>query len=112
MVVNGSGTIGLEMGSVWIRLGSEVIVVEFLNIIRGAGIDVCPLYLSTFLALALDMSQTLRVQFQKSLTKQGLKLKLSTVACHVSHTLSTTSSESTLHVQVPSLQLWVSSRQD
>jgi len=56
MVVNGSGTIGLEMGSVWIRLGSEVIVVEFLNIIRGAGIDICLLYLSTFLALALDMS--------------------------------------------------------
>ena len=31
MVVVGGGYIGLEMGSVWSRLGSEVKVVEFLD---------------------------------------------------------------------------------
>ena len=31
MVVIGGGYIGLEMGSVWGRLGSEVTVVEFLD---------------------------------------------------------------------------------
>ena len=39
MVVIGGGIIGLEMGSVWSRLGSEVVVVEFLNSIGGIGID-------------------------------------------------------------------------
>jgi len=39
MVVIGGGIIGLEMGSVWSRLGSEVVVVEFLNSIGGVGID-------------------------------------------------------------------------
>ena len=39
MVVIGSGIIGLEMGSVWSRLGAEVTVVEFLGGIGGAGID-------------------------------------------------------------------------
>ena len=39
MVVIGGGIIGLEMGSVWSRLGAEVTVVEFLGAIGGAGID-------------------------------------------------------------------------
>jgi dihydrolipoyl dehydrogenase len=39
MVVIGGGIIGLEMGSVWSRLGSEVTVVEFLPFIGGAGLD-------------------------------------------------------------------------
>jgi dihydrolipoamide dehydrogenase len=39
LVVIGGGIIGLEMGSVWGRLGSEVTVVEFLGAIGGAGID-------------------------------------------------------------------------
>ena len=39
MVVIGGGIIGLEMGSVWSRLGAEVTVVEFLSTIGGAGID-------------------------------------------------------------------------
>ncbi|KAH8982306.1 dihydrolipoyl dehydrogenase [Lactarius hatsudake] len=61
MVVIGGGIIGLEMGSVWSRLGAEVTVVEFLNSIGGVGID-----------------EEISKQFQKSLTKQGLKFKLST----------------------------------
>ncbi|TFY81379.1 hypothetical protein EWM64_g2635 [Hericium alpestre] len=61
MVVIGGGIIGLEMGSVWSRLGAEVTVVEFLGGIGGAGID----------------EETAK-QFQKILAKQGLKFKLNT----------------------------------
>ncbi|KAI0030968.1 dihydrolipoyl dehydrogenase [Vararia minispora EC-137] len=61
MVVIGGGVIGLEMGSVWSRLGAEVTVVEFLGGIGGAGID-----------------EEIAKAFQKSLTKQGLKFKLNT----------------------------------
>lgn len=39
MVIIGGGIIGLEMGSVWSRLGADVTVVEFLSGIGGAGID-------------------------------------------------------------------------
>ncbi|KAH7907447.1 hypothetical protein BJ138DRAFT_1174558 [Hygrophoropsis aurantiaca] len=61
MVVIGGGIIGLEMGSVWSRLGAEVTVVEFLGAIGGAGID-----------------EEVAKQFQKTLAKQGLKFKLNT----------------------------------
>ena len=33
MVVIGAGVIGLEMGSVWSRLGTQVTVVEFMDTI-------------------------------------------------------------------------------
>ena len=39
MVVIGGGVIGLELGSVWSRLGAEVTVVEVLGGIGGARID-------------------------------------------------------------------------
>jgi dihydrolipoamide dehydrogenase len=81
MVVIGGGIIGLEMGSVWSRLGSEVTVVEFLNSIGGVGIDeeISCVHLSFyFLCSSLTAYWLLRKQFQKSLTKQGLKFKLST----------------------------------
>ncbi len=82
MVVIGGGIIGLEMGSVWSRLGSEVTVVEFLNSIGGVGIDeeisCVPLSFLFPVFLLLDANRLLRKQFQKSLTKQGLKFKLST----------------------------------
>ncbi|CAG2100083.1 unnamed protein product [Medioppia subpectinata] len=61
MVVIGAGVIGLELGSVWSRLGSEVTAVEFLGHIGGLGIDA-------------EISKS----FQKILTKQGLKFKLNT----------------------------------
>jgi dihydrolipoamide dehydrogenase len=61
MVVIGGGIIGLEMGSVWSRLGSEVTVVEFLGAIGGQGID-----------------DEIAKQFQKILAKQGIKFKLNT----------------------------------
>ncbi|KAG7095255.1 dihydrolipoamide dehydrogenase precursor [Marasmius oreades] len=61
MVVIGGGVIGLELGSVWSRLGAEVTVVEFLGSIGGAGID-----------------EEVAKQFQRLLQKQGLKFKLNT----------------------------------
>ncbi|KAF8073475.1 dihydrolipoamide dehydrogenase [Lyophyllum atratum] len=61
LVVIGGGIIGLEMGSVWSRLGSEVTVVEFLGGIGGFGIDG-------------EVSK----QFQRFMTKQGVKFKLNT----------------------------------
>ncbi|KAI9432167.1 dihydrolipoamide dehydrogenase [Lactarius indigo] len=61
IVVFGGDIIGLEMGSVWSRLGAKVTVVELVNSIGGAGID-----------------EEISKQFQKPLTKQGLKFDLST----------------------------------
>lgn len=60
MAVIGGGVIGLEMGSVWARLGSEVTVIEFLD-------RICP---------AMDLELTKK--FQQTLKKQGLKFKLKT----------------------------------
>ena len=60
MVVIGAGVIGLELGSVWARLGAEVTVVEYLNAI-GAGMDA-------------ELAKT----FHKLLSKQGLKFKMGT----------------------------------
>lgn len=61
MIVIGAGVIGLELGSVWSRLGAEVTAVEFLNSIGGVGIDA-------------EVSKN----FQKVLKKQGMKFKLGT----------------------------------
>jgi len=60
LVVIGGGVIGLEMGSVWNRLGSEVTVVEFTGrIAAGADGEVAK-------------------EFQKILTKQNMKFQLNT----------------------------------
>lgn len=61
MIVIGGGIIGLEMGSVWSRLGSEVTVVEFLGQIGGPGMDA-------------EISKNI----QKTLGKQGMKFMLNT----------------------------------
>src|SRR2546423_1252314 len=60
LVVIGAGAIGLELGSVWNRLGSEVTMVEFLPRI-AIGFD-------------LELSNL----FQRSLTAQGIKFHLET----------------------------------
>ena len=39
MVLIGAGVIGLELGSVWSRLGTKVTAVEFLGNVGGVGID-------------------------------------------------------------------------
>lgn len=61
MVVIGGGIIGLEMGSVWSRLGADVTVVEYLGQIGGPGMDT-------------EMAKTM----QKILTKQHMNFKLKT----------------------------------
>ena len=60
LVVVGAGYIGLEMGSVWRRLGAEVTVVEFLDRITPG------------------MDTELSKQFQRVLARQGLGFRLST----------------------------------
>ncbi|MBV9418700.1 MAG: dihydrolipoyl dehydrogenase, partial [Alphaproteobacteria bacterium] len=60
LLVVGGGYIGLELGSVWRRLGSEVTVVEFLDRITP-GLD-----------------GEIGKNFQRILTKQGMKFQLST----------------------------------
>jgi len=58
MIVVGAGVIGLELGSVWRRLGAEVTVVEFLDrILPGLDLETCK-------------------QFQRLLEKQGVKFML------------------------------------
>ena len=59
LVVVGGGVIGLELGSVWRRLGAKVTVVEFLDHILGS--------------MDLDMSK----QFLRILKKQGIEFMLS-----------------------------------
>ncbi|KAH6614756.1 hypothetical protein B0J18DRAFT_440145 [Chaetomium sp. MPI-SDFR-AT-0129] len=61
LLVIGGGIIGLEMASVWSRLGSEVTVVEFLDQIGGPGMD-------TEIAKSI----------QKILKKQGINFKTGT----------------------------------
>ena len=58
-LVIGAGVIGLELGSVWRRLGSEVLVVEYLDRILPG------------------MDNEVGRQFQRILEKQGFKFKLS-----------------------------------
>ena len=59
MVVIGGGVIGLELGTVWRRLGAEVTVIEFMdNILPG-------------------MDNEVRKEAKKIFAKQGLKFKLS-----------------------------------
>ncbi|MTI17827.1 dihydrolipoyl dehydrogenase [Rhodobacteraceae bacterium RKSG542] len=59
LLVVGAGVIGLELGSVYARLGSKVTVVEFMDKILGP--------------MDADVSK----QFQRMLKKQGLQFKLS-----------------------------------
>jgi dihydrolipoamide dehydrogenase len=59
MIVIGGGVIGLELGSVWRRLGAEVTVVEFLD------------------TLLPGMDMDVRKQIQRTMKKQKMKIKLS-----------------------------------
>lgn len=59
LTVIGGGVIGLEMASVWSRLGSEVTVIEFLDQISGANCD-----------------KGISKELLKLLKKQGIKFEL------------------------------------
>lgn len=58
MIVVGGGVIGLELGSVWSRLGAKVTVVEYLGAILGG------------------MDGGVSKQFQRTLKKQGFSFKM------------------------------------
>ncbi len=58
LVVIGGGVIGLELGSVWRRLGAEVTVIEFLD------------------RIVPTMDAEVATAFQRILAKQGLKFRL------------------------------------
>lgn len=58
MIVVGGGVIGLELGSVWARLGTKVTVVEYLDKVLGG------------------MDGEVSKQFQRLLEKQGIAFKL------------------------------------
>ncbi len=60
MIVIGGGYIGLEMGSVWQRLGAEVEVIEFMD------------------SIVSSMDNEIGLQLHKSLEKEGIKFRLST----------------------------------
>ena len=60
MIIVGGGYIGLEMGSVWLRFGTEVHVVEFLDHITPG------------------MDREISKEFMKILQKQGMKFHLQT----------------------------------
>lgn len=68
LLIVGAGVIGLELGSVWRRLGAEVVVVEFLDrILPGMDLDVAK-------------------QFQRILGKQGIAFHLSSKVTGVEKT--------------------------
>ncbi|CUW43306.1 dihydrolipoyl dehydrogenase [Brucella vulpis] len=58
LIVVGGGVIGLELGSVWARLGAKVTVVEYLDKVLG------------------PMDGEVSKQFQRLLEKQGIAFKL------------------------------------
>ena len=58
LVVVGGGVIGLELGSVWARLGARVTVIEFLDTILGG------------------MDAEIARQFQRMLAKQGIDIRI------------------------------------
>lgn len=58
LIVVGGGVIGLELGSVWMRLGAKVTVVEYLDTILGG------------------MDAEVSKQFQRMLAKQGMDIRV------------------------------------
>ena len=91
MVVIGAGVIGLEMGSVYARLGTQVTVVEYLD------------------AITPGMDAEVAKSFQRILTKQGLKFVLGAAVqkvdagkkgAKVTYKLRKTDSEATLEADV------------
>jgi len=65
LIVIGGGAIGLELGSVWKRLGAEVVVIEFLDRIMSL------------------MDGEMTALLQRALEKQGITFKLKTAALSV-----------------------------
>jgi dihydrolipoamide dehydrogenase len=80
MILIGGGIIGLELGSVWARLGAEVEVIEFMD-------RICP-----------GMDKELARNFHRNLEKQGFKFRLN------SKVLSAKKSKNNVIVEVESVK--------
>jgi dihydrolipoamide dehydrogenase len=65
LLVVGAGVIGLELGSVWRRLGAEVVVVEFLSRILPG------------------MDEEVARQFQRLMQRQGMTFRLSSKVARI-----------------------------
>ncbi|MCW1411383.1 dihydrolipoyl dehydrogenase [Rhizobium sp. 1AS11] len=65
LAVVGGGVIGLELGSIWNRLGSKVTVVEYLD------------------SILPGMDPDVRVHMSKALKKQGVEIRASTAVASV-----------------------------
>ena len=70
LAVIGGGYIGLEMGSVWSRLGSKVTVIEYLDYITPG------------------MDREISNEFKKILTKQGINFKMGSKVNNVKSNIS------------------------
>jgi len=70
LLVVGAGAVGLELGSVWSRLGSEVQVVEFMD------------------SILPGMDRGMAKLLQRALEKQGVRFRLETSATHAERTAS------------------------
>ncbi len=77
MIIVGGGYIGLEMGSVWSRLGAEVHVIEFLDHITPG------------------MDREISIEFMKILKKQGINFHMQ----HKVEGISKTKSGATVHTK-------------
>jgi dihydrolipoamide dehydrogenase len=70
LLVVGAGAVGLELGSVWSRLGAQVTVVEFMD-------EIVP-----------GMDRGMAVQLRRALERQGLAFRLETGATAAERTAS------------------------
>lgn len=84
LVVIGAGVIGLELGSVWSRLGSQVTVVEYApNILPGADAEIADKALKVFqkqglqfhLGQQVTMAKAVDGHTAKVVTAQGLEIE-------------------------------------
>jgi len=70
LLVIGCGAVGLELGSVWSRLGAQVTVVEFMD-------EIVP-----------TMDRGMATQLRRALERQGLSFRRATSATHAERTQS------------------------
>jgi len=68
LLVIGCGAVGLELGSVWSRLGAQVTVVEFMD-------EIVP-----------TMDRGMGTQLRRALERQGISFRLETSATHAERT--------------------------
>ena len=87
LVVIGAGIIGLELGSVWRRLGAKVTVVEFLDRISpGMDLEVAKAFQRSLAKQGMDFKLGMKVTGAKT-SKSGVSLSMEPVAGGAAETL-------------------------